>query len=121
MVDPKLVGHLERMLYAVNQAISFLDGVDQDAFLADSIRQNAVCMSLVVCGEHASRILDAHHDFVADHRDVEWVKIKGMRNRIAHGYFDLQIEVIYKTVVTELPLLKEQLLTMLRDATSRQD
>ncbi len=40
---------------------------------------------------------------------MEVVKIKGMRNRIAHGYFDLQIEVIYKTVVTELPLLKEQL------------
>ncbi len=121
MADFRLVDHLERMLFAVNQAISFLEDIDEEAFVADVIRLNAVCMSLVVCGEHASRILEAHRDFAADHPDIEWVKIKGMRNRIAHGYFDLQTKVIYKTVVMELPLLRQQLLMMLKIANNSQD
>jgi uncharacterized protein with HEPN domain len=121
MADFRLIGHLERMLFAVKQAISFLEDIDDDAFLTDVIRQNAVCMSLVVCGEHASRILEAHRDFAADNPEVEWLKIRGMRNRIAHGYFDLQIGVIYKTVTVELPLLKEQLLTMLKTVNTSQD
>ena len=121
MADFKVVAHLERMLYAVNQAVSFLEDIDEDTFLADSIRQNAVCMSLVVCGEHASRILEGHREFVADHPEVEWLKIRGMRNHIAHGYFDLQIGIIYETVVIELPLLKQQLLTMLKTANTTQD
>jgi uncharacterized protein with HEPN domain len=118
MADFRLVDHLQRMFYAVNQAVSFLKDIDEEKFLADDVLQNAVCMSLVVCGEHASRILEAHRDFAEDHPDVEWLKIRGMRNRIAHGYFDLQIGVIYKTVVMELPLLKDQLLTLLTTASS---
>ncbi len=114
MADFRLVDHLERMLFAVNQAIGFVEDLDEDTFLADILRLNAVCMSLVVCGEHASRILEVHRDFANDHPDVEWFTIRGMRNRIAHGYFDLHTKVIYKTVVTELPLLREQLLTMLK-------
>lgn len=49
--DPKLVGHVERMLQSVNQAMDFVDGVDEHQFLNDAIRQHAVCMTLVVCGE----------------------------------------------------------------------
>ncbi|MET3614716.1 uncharacterized protein with HEPN domain [Rhizobium aquaticum] len=112
-VDPRLEGHLERMLQATNRAIEFVGGLTEDQFLRDSVRQHAVCMALVVCGENASRILEAFKSFATDHPEIEWRKIKGMRNIIAHGYFDLEFEIIYKTAVNMLPVLKLQLEALL--------
>lgn len=66
-------------------------------------------MSLIVLGEAATKVMDQHSAFAAEHSHIPWRSMRGMRNRIAHGYFEINLEVVWDTVQTALPALKAQL------------
>lgn len=53
--------------------------------------------------------MDAHPDFAAGHPALPWRNMRGMRNRIAHGYFEINLEVVWDTVKIALPDLLQQL------------
>jgi uncharacterized protein with HEPN domain len=100
------VSHIRK---ATNDAISFAELMSKDDFLADRRTQNAVVMSLVIIGEAAAKAMDRHPGFVDLHPNGPWRNMRGMRNRIAHGYFDINLEVVWDTLQTALPALLEQL------------
>lgn len=77
--------------------------------LEDRRTQQAVIMSLIIIGEAATRLMDRYPEFVAQHPDIPWRSMRGMRNRIAHGYFDIDLDIVWDTVQTALPPLQEQL------------
>lgn len=66
-------------------------------------------MCLVVIGEAVSKVMIEYADFAQAHPQVPWRSMRGMRNRIAHGYFDINLEVVWDTVQTALPDLLQQL------------
>ena len=71
-------------------------------FLADKRTQQAVVMSLIIVGEAATNIMDRYPEFSAEQATIPWRSMRGMRNRIAHGYFDIDLEVDGQTVKTAL-------------------
>ena len=75
--------------------------------------QQAVLMNIVIIGETATPIRDEHPDFVKTNVNpaVPWHKMIGMRNRMAHGYFDTDFEIVWDTVKTHLPILEYFLAT----------
>jgi len=75
-------------------ACSFVEGFEETDFLLDKRTQQAVIMSLVIIGEAASRIMDQYAGFTNSHPDVPWRNMRGMRNRLAHGYFEIDIEIV---------------------------
>ena len=75
----------------------------------DRRTQQAVVMSLIVPGEAATKVMDQHSAFAAEHSHIPWRSMRGMRNRIAHGYFEINLEVVWDTVQTALPVLKTPL------------
>lgn len=104
-MDDRLSTYLESMHRAATRAISFMEGQSLAAFLQDEKTQAAVSMSLIVIGEGANSIAMRVPDFVAEHPDWPWDRIRGLRNRIAHGYDALELSVIWSTVVDYLPTL----------------
>ena len=88
-------------------------------FLEDKRTQQAVIMSLVVIGEAATKVMDGYADFTQAHADIPWHSIRGMRNRIAHGYFQINLDVVWETVQNALPQLGLQLTTVLEDLTQK--
>ena len=66
-------------------------------------------LSLIVLGEAATKIMDQHPAFAAQHAQIPWRSMRGMRNRMAHGYFDIDLAVVWETLRTALPTLKVQL------------
>ena len=78
-------------------------------FLVDRRTQQAVVLNLITIGEIATRVMSEHPDFVANHPDIPWRQMRGMRNRMAHGYFDINLEIVWDTVRTSLPELERQL------------
>ena len=88
----------------------------KDDFLADKRTQQAVIMSLIIIGEAATKVMDSHAKFTLAHAQVPWRSMRGMRNRIAHGYFDINLDVVWDTVQTALPELLAQLSLARRDA-----
>ena len=66
-------------------------------------------MSLIVIGEASTLILSRYPDFASEHLDAPWKQMRGMRNRIAHGYFEVNFDTVWDTVKLSLPALIESL------------
>lgn len=109
MNENRLPDYLDHMRQAARDALSFVEGMRKEDFLADKRTQQAVIMSLIVLGEAATKVMDGYADFANQHPQVPWRNMRGMRNRIAHGYFDINLDVVWDTVQTALPALLEQL------------
>ena len=90
-------------------ACSYVEGMDFDAFSRDKRTQQAVVLNLLLLGEIAVKLMEKAPAFVARHADIPWINMKGMRNRIAHGYFELDLKVVWETVQTAVPALASQL------------
>ena len=109
MTIHRLSDYLDHMREAIYDAQSFTVGMAQSDFQQDKRTQQAVVMSLIVLGEAATKIMDTYPEFAAQHGDIPWRSMRGMRNRIAHGYFDIDLAVVWDTLQTALPALKIQL------------
>ena len=97
------------MLEAVGLACSYVEGMTKKDFLDDKRTQQAVVLNLITVGEVATKILTEHKDFATQNSDVPWASMKGMRNRIVHGYYDINLDTVWETVQSALPKLQKQL------------
>lgn len=109
MTENRLPDYLDHLRQAATDACSFVEGLSKDAFLADKRTQQAVIMNLIIIGEAAMKVMDGYAEFAQKHPEVPWRSMRGMRNRIAHGYFDINLDVVWDTVQTALPELLKQL------------
>ncbi|HEV7836014.1 MAG TPA: DUF86 domain-containing protein [Caballeronia sp.] len=110
---PDYVDHIQQ---AALDACSFVEGMDKTSFLGDKRTQSAVVMSLVIMGEASTKVMDRHAEFAQRHAEIPWRSMRGMRNRIAHGYFEIDLELVWDTVQTALPALLAQLKATREDA-----
>lgn len=117
MKQGRINDYLEHMLEAIDPACSYVDGLDEPGFLADRRTQQAVILNIVVLGEAATKLANDHPAFVALYEDVPWQSMRGMRNRMAHGYFDIDLGIVWQTGKSSLPSLAERL-AVIRDAAS---
>ena len=77
------------MILASQDAISFIAGLDEAAFLASRLHQSAVIRSLEIIGEAASKVSG---DLKAVHSEIPWRDIVAMRHRLIHGYADVRLD-----------------------------
>ncbi len=97
---------LRHMLDAAEEAIGFAQGrerrdLDQDRRLA-----LALVKEIEIIGEAAYQTSDETR---ARFQDIPWDDIVGMRHRLVHAYFDINLDILWKTVQEDLPLLAERL------------
>lgn len=109
MTENRLADYLDHMREAATDACGFVEKMTQAEFLQDKRTQQAVVMSLIVLGEAATKIMERHATFAEAHGHIPWRNMRGMRNRIAHGYFDIDLYLVWDTVQTALPDLRSQL------------
>ena len=93
---------LRHMLDAAQEALSFVPGRDR----SDLDENRMLCLALVRCieiiGEAASKVsLECKDECPA----IPWGDIIGMRNRLIHAYFDINLDIVWSTVTDELPAL----------------
>ena len=116
MSESRLPDYLDQMLEATPQACSYVEGMRKEDLLADKRTQQAVILNLIIIGEVATKLLQSHGDFLEHHADVPWRSMKGMRNRIAHGYFDVNLDMVWATIQKALPELASRLPSIRRMA-----
>ena len=105
MSDERLTETLEQIVKAARLACAYVEGMERADFLVDTRTQQAVVMNLVIIGEAATRLQRDHAGYVQLHPEIPWRSMKGMRNRIAHGYFDIDMDIVWDTVRSALPEL----------------
>ena len=64
-------------------------------------------------GEAAARTVNECKEFAAAHPEIPWAQMRGMRNRMVHGYFDVDLNIVWDTVHSSLPQLESQLRTVI--------
>jgi uncharacterized protein with HEPN domain len=92
-------GLLEDILESARLAISYIDGITEDRFDSDQLRQDAVAYRIGIIGEAARNVSLATKSAIA----LDWSAMMGMRNRLFHGYRDTNIPTLWKTVRIDLP------------------
>lgn len=105
MTENRLVDYLDHMQVAASRACTYVQGLNREGFLSDEKTQQAVILNIIVIGEAATKLLKDHEVFLNQHPQIPWRSMKGMRNRIAHGYFDINLDVVWDTVAQALPEL----------------
>jgi uncharacterized protein with HEPN domain len=106
---PRLADYLTHMREAAILAQTHIEGMTKAAFLLDKRTQQAVVLNILVIGEAATKSAQHHPQFVVVHSEIPWQGMRGMRNKMAHGYFDIDLEVVWETVQRSLPDLVTEL------------
>lgn len=110
-LSPPERAYLSDMLVWTRKVQRFVDGMTEDAFLADERSQSAVIHGLIVSGEIASRVGD---DTRARCTDLPWHEMRGMRNRLAHDYLGIDVDEVWRTATGDIPALERLLDAALR-------
>ena len=93
---------LADILLGCQEASEYVKGVTYEEFLKDSKLQRALCMVLEIIGEAARAVSP---ECKAAHPQVPWGSIVGLRNRIVHEYFRLDLQIIWNIVQNDIPSL----------------
>jgi Uncharacterized conserved protein len=105
MRESRLPDYLDHIQQAATDACGFVEGLVKDDFLEDKRTQQAVIMSMIIIGEAATKVMDGYFSFTQSHAEIPWRNMRGMRNRMAHGYFDVDLDVVWETTQQWLPEL----------------
>ncbi|MEO0249410.1 MAG: DUF86 domain-containing protein [candidate division WOR-3 bacterium] len=98
--------YLKHILDAINQIVDYVRPIAYEGFVRNRMLQDAVVRQLEIIGE-ASRNVSA--DFQAQHSEIPWTQMIGMRNRIAHDYLNVDMEIVWDIVEHDLTSLEEQI------------
>jgi uncharacterized protein with HEPN domain len=94
---------IEDIWESIEKIERYTEGMTQDNFESDEKTTDAVVRNLEIIGEAAGRLPE---DFTDRHSEIEWVKIIGLRNRIVHEYFGVDLQIIWQILKKDLPAFK---------------
>ena len=103
---PDYLGHI---LKAIERIDRYTAEMDEFAFLANELVQDAVIRNIEIIGEASNNIQRAAPEFAALHDEIPWLVMYTMRNRVSHGYDKVDMEIVWRTVKSDLPILQAQM------------
>lgn len=102
---PDYLGHILKAMERINR---YTATMDEAGFLNSELVQDAVIRNIEIIGEAANNIQRAAPQFAAQHGDIPWLIMYTMRNRVAHGYDKVDLEIVWKTIQGDFPCLYAQ-------------
>ena len=100
---------LRHILEAADRVLRYTKGMGRKEFSADTMVQDAVIRNVEIIGEATNNLLEVTPDIGARYPSIPFVQIRGMRNRVAHGYFAVSLSMIWDTVQMDIPELRQQI------------
>jgi uncharacterized protein with HEPN domain len=112
----RLRDYLDHIIEAAGRIRRFTEDMTELAFLENELVQDGVIRNIEVIGEAARNIQRRFPEFAAEHPEIPWEDVYWMRNRLSHGYFSVDLELVWKTVERDIPELEAQILLVARTA-----
>jgi len=91
---------------AIEKIERYISGLNHDTFIIDDKTIDSVVRNLEIIGEAANRLPE---NFRTQHSEIEWRKVIGLRNRIVHDYFNIDVEIVWEIIQNDLPNFKSKL------------
>ena len=103
--------YLKHILDETNYLIKSSKDLEEEKFSRDETFQKAFVRSLEIIGEATKNL---PKEFIGTHLEVDWKSIAGMRDRLIHGYFGVDYQIVWDVVKTEIPRLNKKIKTILK-------
>ena len=104
--------YLRHILVAISDIEDFMRGVSKDDFFENREKQYAILRALEIIGEATKNLSD---ELKTKNPSVDWKNIAGMRDKLIHAYFGVNLPLVWETVKKDLPQLKLQAQKMLEN------
>jgi uncharacterized protein with HEPN domain len=98
---------VRELIQYITKVKGYCNNVDYASFVTNEQLHEACVFHLLQIGESANRLND---EFTSHYLEIPWIEIRGLRNRIAHDYQGICIEIIWNIIQSDLEPLREQLL-----------
>ena len=113
--DPLRLGdYLGHILEAISQIQNYCKDLDEVTFLKNRMIQDAVIRNFEIIGEASKNVERVAPEFVAAHPELPLAFAYDMRNLLAHGYYKVDVAVVWKTIERDLPFLQQQVTMAMR-------
>lgn len=91
---------------SINKILEYTLGTDVNSFSLNSMMQDAIIRQIEIIGEASSKLSKTFRD---SNSQIPWKNIIGMRNKLIHDYFGVDVMAIWETVVNDIPSLKKNI------------
>lgn len=112
----RLPDYLRHIVEAIERIGRYTTLLDETAFMQNEMVQDAVIRNLEVIGEASRNIARDHPEFTASHPELPLSPAYEMRNALSHGYFSVDLHIVWRTVVRHLPVVHSQVTALLKQA-----
>jgi len=102
--------YLRDILEAIRKIEKYTENISLDDFVKDELLQDGVVRNLEIIGEAVKNI---PQDIKIRKSQVEWKKIAGLRDILIHGYFGIDVDIVWDIVKNKIPELKQKILDIL--------
>lgn len=106
MKKPNNLDRLRHAVSAIEKIERYLQGLDLSAFEDSEEKVDAVVRNIEIIGEAVSGLT---RDLKAKYPKVDWRFATAMRNRLIHGYFEVDAEIVWKITRINLPIFKNEI------------
>lgn len=113
--DRQTTDYLNDILYAMSKVDEFTSGLTYEQFTEDEKTQFAVIRAIEVIGEATKNIPDP---IKTNYTSIPWRNISGMRDKLIHAYFGVDMEILWKTATKEIPIIEPQIKQILDEIAS---
>ncbi len=108
----EFLDYMEDIIEAINSVIKFTEGMEYEEFIKDDKTTSAIIRKLEIIGEAVKRISE---EVKISYPQIPWKDIAGMRDKLIHEYFGVDLKRVWKTAKEEIPELKPLFKRILKD------
>lgn len=98
--------YIRHILDAILTIEEYMNGVEYEDFLGNKLKQDGVIRELEIIGEASKQL---SQEFKEKYSDIPWKDIAGMRDKLIHEYFGVDLNAVWETIEDDLPILKSAL------------
>jgi uncharacterized protein with HEPN domain len=98
--------YLSHILDCISHIQAYTEGMDEELFNKNFMVQDAVVRNFQIIGEATKRITS---EFKMSYSNIPWKKMTGMRDKLIHDYFQIDLETVWSTIVKDIPPLQRNL------------
>lgn len=102
--------YINHILKAINRIEEYIQNVSHDEFINNNLLQDGIIRQIQIIGEASKKVTG---EFKKKNNEIPWRDISGMRDKLIHDYFGVDVDAVWYTATSDIVLLKNMILKII--------